>query len=202
VSGNAQELDKPGHQIFAPALILPQEVPSLAMAPFLRRALSYAYQSRSTNTLRGYQSDWRSFSWFSEGLGIEPMPARPDTVASYLSACADSGLKAGTIQRRAAAIAAMHRAAGYDSPTSSAAVKLCLAGIRRVLGTRETGKSPAITTDIAAMCSHLPSGLLGIRDRAILLNGFAGAFRRSELVALDVEDLEFGDLGLRVTYPT
>jgi site-specific recombinase XerC len=60
-------------------------------------------------------------------------------------------------------------------------------------------KNPAITTDIAAMCSHLPSGLLGIRDRAILLDGFAGAFRLSELVGLDYEDLEFGDIGIRVT---
>lgn len=130
---------------------------------------------------------------------MTPLPARADTVASYLGACADAGLKAGTIQRRVSAIAAAHFAAGHDSPTTSAAVKLCLGGIRRVLGTRQTGKSPALTTDIAAMCSHLPLGLLGIRDRAILLCGFAGAFRRSELVGLDVEDVEFGEAGVRVT---
>jgi hypothetical protein len=132
------ETDKPGCQITAPAIIPAREVPSLE--PFLRRANSYAYQGRSANTLRGYKADWRSFSRFSEKLGVEPMPARPDMVASYWGACADAQLTAGTIQRRVSAITAAHTAAGFDSPTSSAAVKLCLAGIRRVIGTRQTGK--------------------------------------------------------------
>lgn len=127
------------------------------------------------------------------------MPARPEVVANYLSVCADSGLKSGTIQRRVSAIAAMHNAAGYDSPTSNSAVKLCLSGIRRVLGTRQQGKKPTLTADIAAMCSHMSPNLLGIRDRAILLIGYSGAFRRSELVGLDCEDLEFGNDGVRVT---
>lgn len=78
-------------------------------------------------------------------LGIEPMPARPEMVASYLSACADSGLTAGSIQRRVSAIAAIHNAAGYDSPAS---------------GPVRKGKRPTLTTDIAAMCAHLPAGLL------------------------------------------
>lgn len=168
------------------------------LKPFLGRVISYVRQSRSDNTLRGYKSDWRHFSAFSESLGIEPMPATPEMVASYLSACADSGLKAGSIQRRVSAITAMHQAAGHASPTSNATVKLCLAGIRRALGTHQEGKTPALTADLAAMCSHLPSDLLGIRDRAILLIGFAGAFRRSELVGLNVEDLQFGDDGVRI----
>lgn len=181
-----------------PALISRVEETS-DLTPFLSRARHYVYQSRSANTLRGYNSDWRHFSRFSKALGIEPMPARPEMVASYLSACADSGLTAGSIQRRVSAIAAVHNAAGYDSPASGPAVKLCLAGIRRALGIRQEGKRPTLTTDLAAMCSHLPAGLLGIRDRAILLIGFSGAFRRSELVGLDFEDLAFGDDGVRIT---
>jgi integrase len=89
-------------------------------------------------------------------------------------------------------------AAGFDSPTTKAAVRLCLAGIRRELGVRQQGKAPALTQDVAAMLSHVPEGLLGQRDRALLLVGFAGAFRRSELVALEVEDLEFTEDGMKV----
>jgi site-specific recombinase XerD len=158
----------------------------------------YVNQSRSKNTLRGYRADWQHFVAFSEVLAEEAMPARPENVAAYLSSCADHAPKAGSIQRRVSAIAAMYKAAGYDSPTLSPVVKLCLAGIRRALGTRQEGKKPTLTSDIAAMCSHLPPGLLGIRDRAILLIGFAGGFRRSELVGLNFGDLQFGDDGVRI----
>src|SRR6185369_7157000 len=180
------------------AILMPLEN-AASLVALADRVRTYVQHSRSQNTLRGYQADWRHFSLFSTALGLEPLPARPEVVASYLSACADSGLKAGTIQRRVSAIAAMHTAAGHDPPVASAVVKLSLAGIRRILGTRQEGKLPTMTSDIAEMCSHLPSGLLGIRDRAIVLFGFAGAFRRSELVALDVEDVEFGDGGARIT---
>jgi integrase len=87
------------------------------------------------------------------------------------------------------AIAAMHTAAGLDSATVSAEVKLTLAGVRRTLGVAQQGKSPVLTADVAAMLSHVPDKLIGIRDRALLLIGFAVAFRRAELVALGVEDI-------------
>ena len=180
------------------AILIPLENTG-SLAPFVGRVRSYVQHSRSPNTLRGYQADWRHFSQFSRSLGIEPLPARAEVVASYLSVCADSGLKAGSVQRRVSAIAAMHDAAGYDSPTASAVVRLSLAGIRRELGTRQEGKLPILTADIAARCSHIPSGLSGIRDRAILLFGFAGGFRRSELVSLDVKDVEFDRNGAKVT---
>jgi integrase len=78
-------------------------------------------------------------------------------------------------------------------------VKLTLAGVRRTLGVDQQGKAPVLTADIASMLSHVPDKLIGIRDRALLLIGFAGAFRRSELVALNVEDIELREDGLRVT---
>jgi integrase len=93
----------------------------------------------------------------------------------------------------------MHTAAGFDSPTSSPEARLTLAGIRRTLGVAQAGKAPILTADVAAMVAHLPDKLLGVRDRALLLIGFAGAFRRSELVALDIEDIEFREDGLKVT---
>jgi site-specific recombinase XerC len=128
------------------------------------------------------------------------LPADPDTVAAYLASCADAGLKAGSIQRRVSGIVAFHMAHGYASPAAGAEVKLTMAGIRRELGTRQLGKSPALTADVAAMVAKTPvEKILGVRDRALLLVGFAGAFRRSELVALNFEDVEFREDGLKVT---
>jgi site-specific recombinase XerD len=171
---------------------------SAALAPFLVRAETYIRQSRAESTLRGYRSDVADFTAFCREHGLCPMPATAETVCYYLSRCADSGLKAGSVSRRVSAIAAAHTSAGYDSPTTKAAVRLCLAGIRRALGVRQDGKAPVLTSDVAAMLSHVPEGLLGVRDRAMLLVGFAGAFRRSELVALEVEDLTFTEDGVKI----
>ena len=86
--------------------------------------------------------------------------------------------------------------AGHTSPTGDINIRTLMAGIRRSKGTAQDGKKPVLTADIRSMIAALPDGLLGIRDRALLLAGFAGAFRRSELVGLDVEDLGFTDDGL------
>ena len=181
------------------AALIAVPAPHTAPAPFLVRAADYIRQSRAPSTLRGYRADWRDFSAFCEGQGLLALPASPETVCSYLAHCADSGeLKMGSIQRRVSAIAAAHMAANLDTPTCTTAVRLCLAGIRRALGTRQEGKAPALTADVAAMLSHVPAGLLGLRDRALLLVGFAGALRRSELAALNVADLSFGDDGVKI----
>jgi integrase len=108
-------------------------------------------------------------------------------------------LKPGSIQRRLNAIAEAHKAAGLDSPTAAGMVKNTMKGIRRTLGTAPTQKAPTLTDDIRAMVDAADAGLIGARDRALILLGFAGAFRRSELVALDVEDCAFGKDGLTVT---
>jgi hypothetical protein len=98
-------------------------------------------------------------------------------------------LKASTITRRCAGIRYMHRMAGYEPPTSSEAIKAVVAGIRRSLGTAVTRKAPATAETVRAIISDLPADLRGLRDRALLLLGFAGALR-SELVALNVDDVE------------
>jgi site-specific recombinase XerC len=108
-------------------------------------------------------------------------------------------LKAGSIARRVSAISQAYQAAGVDSPTVKASVKLTLGGIRRALGTRQEGKAAVLTVDLSKMLSHAPKGLLGNRDRALMLVGFAGAFRRSELVGLNVEDLTITPNGAKVT---
>jgi site-specific recombinase XerD len=164
----------------------------------VQRVETYVRQSRAKSTLRGYRADWRDFSAWCQDHMAQTLPAAPETVCGYLAAVADRGLKVGSIQRRLSAIAAAHVTADLDSPTTKASVKLTMAGIRRSLGVAQEGKAALLTSDIAALLAHLPKGLLGIRDRAVLLVGYAGAFRRSELVALDVRDLDFSTEGLKV----
>ena len=105
----------------------------------------------------------------------------------------------GSIQRRLNAIAEAHKAMGLESPTHTAIVANTMKGIRRTKGTAPTQKAPALTDDIRAMVDATDAGIIGARDRALILLGFAGAFRRSELVGLDVEDCAFGKDGLTVT---
>jgi integrase len=119
-------------------------------------------------------------------------------VAAYIAECAGH-LKPGSIQRRLNAIAEAHKAAGVESPTHAAIVRNTLKGIRRTLGTAPAQKAAALTNDIRAMVDAADDGLIGARDRALILLGFAGAFRRSELVGLEVEDCAFGKDGLTVT---
>jgi integrase len=119
-------------------------------------------------------------------------------VCNYVAVLAGS-YKVASISRKLASIAAAHRMAGLDSPTTSESVKLTMAGIRRTLGTRQKQARPLSVSDLKRMVNALPEDPAGLRDRALLLTGFAGGFRRSELAALTVEDLGFVDDGVIVT---
>jgi site-specific recombinase XerD len=165
--------------------------------PSLDQAREFARRSKAENTLRGYRADWRDFCAWCEAHGLQALPAGPDIVAAYIAECAGR-LKVGSIQRRLNAIAEAHKAMGVDSPTSAGIVRATLKGIRRTLGTAAAQKAPALTDDVRAMVEAADAGIIGARDRALILLGFAGAFRRSELVWLDVEDCAFGKDGLTV----
>jgi integrase len=165
--------------------------------PSLEQARKFIRASKAENTLRGYRSDWRDFVGWCEGHAVCPLPASPEVVASYIAECAGR-LKVGTIQRRLNAIAEAHKAVGLESPAASGMVRNTLKGIRRSLGTAPAQKAAALTDDIRAMVGVADDGLIGLRDRALILLGFAGAFRRSEVVGLDIADLAFGKDGLTV----
>jgi site-specific recombinase XerD len=167
-------------------------------SPSLDQAREYIRASKAESTLRGYRSDWREFHVWCEGHGVCPLPASPETVAAYIAECAGR-LKVGSIQRRLNAIAEAHKAMGLESPTHSAMVANTMKGIRRTKGTAPVQKAPSLTGDIRAMVDSTDNGVIGLRDRALILLGFAGAFRRSELIALDIEDCTFGKDGLTVT---
>jgi site-specific recombinase XerD len=150
-------------------------------------------------TRRAYRSDFDAFVAWCNVRQVAAMPATPETIASFLAAEAARGLKPASIGRRVAAIRHAHKLAGLgEPPTNSEVVKATVRGIRRTLGAAQARKTPATADKLLLMATTARTDLKGLRDRALLLLGFAGAFRRSELVALDVEDLEPCESGLRV----
>ncbi|MDB4986278.1 MAG: integrase family protein [Myxococcaceae bacterium] len=109
----------------------------------------------------------------------------------YLAACAEAGLAAATLAQAKAVLTRRHEDAGQASPCATPLVKQAWAGIRRRLGVAKNQKQPLDGDQLRAMYAALPDGLLGVRDRALIRLGFAGGFRRSELVALNINDLSF-----------
>jgi len=163
------------------------------------QARDYVAQAKAPNTLKAYQADWADFTTWCAGRGLPSLPAAPATVALYLTSLIGGGRKTSTLQRRISAISQAHQAAGEENPTRAAEVKAVMAGIRRTHGTAQEGKAPAVIDDIRLMVRQLPLSPLGDRDRALLLVGFAGAFRRSELVSLDVSDVDLTRDGAIIT---
>ncbi|WP_246716276.1 site-specific integrase [Aurantimonas sp. DM33-3] len=167
-----------------------------------RQAQFFAEASMAPNTLRAYQADFHEFAAWCRQRGTPSLPASPQVVAAFLANRAAAGLKASTISRKASAIRFAHKARGADSPTDAMEVEATLRGIRRQKGTAKRQTAPATATAIAVMLSHVSaSSLRGKRDCALLAFGFAGAFRRSELVALQVEDITFSSDGADATIP-
>ena len=173
--------DNPGPPEFEPLPAL-LEADMSAAGDFIR-------DSAAASTRRAYRSDWRLFIAWCTARGAEPLPATPAIVAAFLAAEAHRGTKSATITRRAAAIRYAHRLAGHEPPTSAEAVRATMKGIRRTIGTAKEQKAPATADLITKMLAHIPDTLGGKRDRALIALGFAGAFRRSELVALTMVDL-------------
>jgi integrase len=168
------------------------------LSPAITAARDFALASRSEATRRAYRSDWAQFTSWATDHGVASLPATPGTVATYLADLAGDH-KVATVQRRLAAINAAHRLAGADSPTGDEEVRLVLQGIKRCKGVAPSQVRPITINELRLLAGALPDDLAGSRDRALLLVGWAGAFRRSELVALTVEDLEPTDDGLVVT---
>lgn len=168
------------------------------LATLLDTARSYHDAAKAPATLKAYRNDWACWSSWCERQGCSPLPAAPEAVALYIADLA--GVKAvATIQRRLTSISVAHKAAGHDSPTKASVVTATWKGIRRTFGTAQNQKAPARTQEVRAMVATLGDGPGGARDRALLLIGFAGALRRSELVALDVDDVLEREDGLVVT---
>ena len=156
--------------------------------------------AKAESTRRAYRADWSHFEAWSRQHSLAALPATPETVALYITDLAASH-KPATLRRRLTVISRAHQAAGHPSPASmqQALVSETLKGIRRTLGTAQAGKRPLYTEQVRAMIRALPENLQGLRDRALLLIGFAGGFRRSELAGLAVEDIADEKDGLVIT---
>jgi integrase len=169
--------------------------------PMVESARRYISQAKAENTIRAYRSDWQCFSTWCASKELQSLPARPESIACFIAETADAGAKVSTISRRLAAISKAHEAVGHESPCSMrhAVVSETFKGVRREHGTAQQGRAPLLTVHIRRILSALPDCLIGVRDRALVLLGFAGGFRRSELVMLKMEDLDFTDDGLVIT---
>lgn len=180
---------------------LPAEAvtPSNAL-PAEAAAIVRAYQqaSKADSTIRAYRSDAIVFQNWCARFGFRSLPATPESVAAFIVAEAEDGRAASTLGRRMAAIRHAHKLASLPDPTEYEGVRAAMRGARRKVGVAPTQKTAATADILAALLMRTPDTLAGKRDRALLALGFAGAFRRSELVALDVEDLREDPEGLRV----
>jgi integrase len=181
---------------------LVSEAQRIAQRRALRAASAeFRRRKRRPNTLSAYESDWRHFEQWCHDQGVPSLPASPSDVADYLTYCAlVERYSVATIERRLTSVSVRHRQAKEPTPRADDEVQETLGGIRVTLGVAQHGKEAARWYVVTTMVGTIDGdGLAATRDRAILLLGFAGAFRRSELVGLDVEDVRFDLEGVRLT---
>ena len=171
--------------------------PTARAAMALAKAQAYQDAADAPSTLRAYAADLKNFEAWCARHGFQALPAAPDVVGAYLAA-AGEGYAMQTLRRRVAAIARASGVSGHPLDTKHPAIRETLRGIGRTHGSRGR-RSAALTTAELKKFSHVcEAGLAGARDRALLLICFAGALRRSELVALDVERLTWSDRGVKL----
>lgn len=162
------------------------------------RAIYLAGESISKSTIRAYKSDWKQFVKWCDQHNFLSLPAESKTVALY---CADRSKKSktSTITRFLSVIAQYHKMNNFENPCGQQTVKIVLSGIRKTNGTRRTKAEPITWSILKKMLDKCSSSVLGRRDAAILSIGWAGAFRRSELIGLTNEDLSWVDEGLLIS---
>jgi len=177
---------------------------STDLEDLIQKANDLICAAKAPSTRKAYQSDFRIFESWCAAHGLASMPAAPQTIALYIASCVVARLAPATIARRLASISKAHQAAGfenYPASTKHFVVGEVLKGARRTLGIAQKCKDPLLLNDICRLLAACPTNLLGLRDRALILIGFAGAFRRSELCAMTVSDLCFSASGLVINLP-
>ena len=186
-----------------PGSVVLGEERAAALEALARRADAHAAAARSARTRHAYAGDWAHFSRWCDLAGRAACPAQVSTVRLYLTDLEATRDEAGealyqpaTLARRLAAIAAAHRDAGQPSPTRDPAVTAVLTGIRRARAEAPHRMRPLLLDDVKTLLAGMewstwPGGLIAARDAFVLLAGFAGALRRSELAALEIGDLRW-----------
>ena len=159
--------------------------------------------SKSINTLRAYRSDFYDFEKFCSKYNFKPLPSDPKIVSLYLTDLSKKS-KFSTLKRRLASISVIHKIKGFHIDIKHPIIRENLIGIKRKIGSYQKGKKPILIIDLYKVIDLIDVNkvnkyLLSLRDKTILLLGFAGGFRRSELVSLEKSDLEFVSEGVKIT---
>ena len=157
--------------------------------------------SKSANTLRAYQADFKDFSAFCIKNGFSSMPTEPKILALYLTFLSATS-KFSTLKRRIASISVIHRIKGHYLDTKHPIIMENLHGIKRVKGTAQKSKKPLLINNLKNIINAIDEIKIPekkkFRDKALILIGFSGGFRRSELVNIDFDDLEFVNEGVKI----
>ncbi len=151
--------------------------------------------SKSNNTLRAYQSDFRDFSLFCSKNSFSSMPTQPKIIALYITHLSKSS-KFSTLKRRIASISVLHKLKGHYLDTKHPIIMENLHGIKRTIGSRQKAKKPILISDLKLIIKAIDKEK--IRDKALILIGFSGGFRRSELVNIYYDDIEFVPEGVKI----
>lgn len=200
-AGARQMLAKPAAlaaavQRAAPAV--DQRLEAITLKHASARTRFYLEQARADRTRTAYEHDFRAFARWCAACGLCPLPATPETLALYLTAMVDGGRKVSTVRRARVAIGQAHAAARLPRPDQAEQVRQLERGMGRVHGTKEEGAPPLLHEQLVQIIRTMRASARDDRDRALLLLGFWGAFRSSELVGLRIEDVTLDPARLRV----
>ena len=158
--------------------------------------------SKANNTLRAYKSDFKDFSAFCVKHGFSPMPTEPKVVSLYLTHLSANS-KMSTLRRRLVSIGVVHKLKGHYLDTKHPVIIENLMGIKRKKGSIQIGKKPLLINHLKQIINVIDEQKIEkikkLRNRTLILIGFGGGFRRTELISIDYEDLDFVEEGLKIT---
>ena len=158
--------------------------------------------SKANNTLRAYKSDFKDFGAFCARHGFDSLPTEPKIVSLYLTHLSKNS-KISTLRRRLVSISMVHKLKGHYLDTKNPIIIENLMGIKRVKGSIQKGKKPILINHLKAIINIIDQQKIGeikkARDKTIILVGFGGGFRRTEIISIDHEDLEFVPEGVKIT---
>ena len=158
--------------------------------------------SKANNTVRAYKSDFNDFGLFCAQNGFKSLPTTPDIISLYLSYLSSKDIKVSTLKRRLVSIKVLHKLKGHYLDSKNPIIIETLMGIKRRKGSIQKGKKPILINNLKEIINAIDKQnkeeIKKFRDRSIILIGFAGGFRRNEIVSLDCEDLDFVQEGLKI----
>ena len=161
----------------------------------LLEAVESIIESIPENSRRAFTSDWSQFSQWCESHNCVTLPATPDTVVAYIHELCKTH-KVATIRRRLVSITKAHKLNNVPTPVKSEFVRAKLYTIMKNLRVKQDKKAPILTKQLRQILGNIPEDLMGLRDRALLLVGFASGVRRDELVHINVSNFEFKEEGI------